>query len=69
MKTRTVIPWAALPAQLPTQTTAVVYLLLEHFNAPGWVCGVAGTMLVLLWVVAFIRLANQKDKPLPGYGE
>ena len=69
MNTRNVIPWAALPAQLPAQTTAVVYLLLEHFDAPGWVCGVVATLLALLWAGSIIRMSNQKDKPLPGYGE
>ena len=67
--TRTVIPWNALPAQLPVQTTALVYLLLEHFEAPGWVRGVLGTLLALLWVGAAIRMWTQKVKPLPGYAE
>lgn len=67
--TRTVIPWNALPAQLPVQTTAVVYLLLEHFDAAGWVRGVVGTLVALLWAGAIIRMWNQKAKPLPGYGE
>jgi len=66
---RTVIPWDALPAQLPVQTTAVVYLLLEHFDAPGLVWGVVGTLLALLWAGAMVRMWNQKAKPLPGYGE
>jgi hypothetical protein len=65
---RTVIPWNQLPAQLPIQTTALVYLLLKHFDAPGWVCGVVGTMLVLLWVLAVVRMYTDKPKPLPGYG-
>jgi len=66
--TRTVIPWGQLPAQLPTQTTALVYLLLEHFDAPGWVWGVVGTMLALIWVLAGLRMWTEKPKPLPGYG-
>ena len=66
--TRTVIPWNHLPAQLPTQTTALVYLLLEHFDAPGWVWGVVCTMLALIWVLAGLRMWTDKPKPLPGYG-
>ena len=66
--TRTVIPWSQLPAQLPIQTTALVYLLLEHFNAPGWVWGVVCTMLALIWVLAGLRMWTDKPKPLPGYG-
>jgi len=67
--TRTVIPWNALLAQLPVQTTAVVYLLLENFDAPGWGRGVVATLLALLWAGSIIRMWNQKAKPLPGYGE
>jgi hypothetical protein len=66
--TRTVIPWDHLPAQLPSQTTALVYLLLEHFDAPGWVWGVVGTLLVMVWVAAGYRMWTDKPKPLPGYG-
>jgi hypothetical protein len=66
--TRTVIPWGQLPAQLPIQTTALVYLLLEHFDASGWVWGVVCTMLALIWVLAGLRMWTDKPKPLPGYG-
>ena len=66
--TRYVIPWDALPARLPIQTTATSYLLLEHFDAPGWVYGVVVTLLAFLWAIAIVRMIACKAKPLPGYG-
>lgn len=65
---RTVIPWDQLPARLPIQTTALVYLLLDRWSAPGWVWGVVGTVLALFWVLAVVRMYTDKQKPLAGYG-
>ena len=65
---RTVLPWAVMPAQLPVQTTALAYLLLDRWSAPGWVWGVVGTVLALFWVLAVVRMYTDKQKPLPGYG-
>lgn len=65
---RTVIPWDALPTRLPTMPTAVAFLLLDRFKAPGWIWGVAGTMIVLWWVSCIISVATNKTKPLAGYG-
>ena len=65
---RTVIPWGQLPAQLPIQTTALAYLLLDRWSAAGWVWGVVGTVLALFWVAAGLRMWTDKPKPLPGYG-
>lgn len=66
--TRTVLPWGIMPAQLPLQTTALAYLLLDRWQAAGWVWGVVGTMLALIWVWALIRMYTDKPKALPGYG-
>ena len=65
---RTVLPWAVMPAQLPTHTTALAYLLLDRWSAAGWVWGVVGTVLALFWVAAGLRMWTDKQKPLPGYG-
>jgi hypothetical protein len=65
---RTVIPWDALPTRLPTTQTAVAFLLLDRFAAPGWVWGVVGTVIVLWWVSCIISVSTNKTKPLAGYG-
>lgn len=65
---RTVLPWNALPTNLPVQTTALAGLLLDRFSAPGWVWGVVGTLMALVWIVAVVRLCTDRVKPLPGYG-
>lgn len=47
-----------LPTRAPVQTTAVAYLLLDHFNASGFVWGVVAVFVALLWlsfVSAFIH--------------
>ena len=50
------------------QTTALAYLLLDRWQAAGWVWGVVGTVLALVWVIALIRMFTDKVKPLAGYG-
>lgn len=65
---RTVLPWGAMPARLPTHTTALAYLLLDRFSAPGWAWGVVGTFLAVAWVGSIIRLCTDKVRPLAGYG-
>lgn len=67
--TRTVLPWGIMPAQLPVQTTALAWLLLDRLAAPGWVWGVVGTVLALFWVLAIVRMVTDKPKALPGYGQ
>lgn len=65
---RTVLPWGIMPAQLPLQTTALAYLLLDRWQAAGWVWGVVGTVLALFWVLAIVRMVTDKPKSLAGYG-
>jgi hypothetical protein len=66
---RTVLPNVALPTRLPVQTTALVYLLLHHFTAPEWVCGVVWTLMAVRWLGAVYMLLSEVTKPLNGYGE
>lgn len=66
---RYVLPRQALPTYYPIQTTAIVYLLLDRFDPPGWAHGVVWSFVVLLWVMAGLIRHGQIDKPLPGYGD
>lgn len=45
-----------LPTRSPTIHGAVLYLLLDRFDAAGWVWGVAGTLYVLLVVASVIQI-------------
>lgn len=66
---RHVLPHSVFPARLPLQTTAVAYLLLEHFDTPEWVYGVVGSLLAMLWLIAIVLIAAEVKKPLAGYGD
>jgi hypothetical protein len=45
---------------IPLQLTAIVYLLLDKFQAAGWVWGVVGTLLALIWLVGIISILTAK---------
>jgi len=46
--------------RLPLMLTAVTYLMLDKFNTPGWAWGVAGTILLVLWILCLIAMVNSK---------
>lgn len=64
MKTTKVVPFSQLPMRLPIWPTAVLYLLLDRFNPPGWVWGAAGAIMALLWVICSIAIYKQEETPL-----
>ncbi len=66
---RYVLPLSVLPTRLPIGLTAIVYLLCDRFDAPGWVWGVIGTVMALLWIGAIGLRLSEETKPLNGYGE
>lgn len=66
---RYVLPVSVLPTRLPIGLTAIVYLILDRFDAPGWVWGVVGTVMALLWIGAIGLRLSEETKPLAGYGE
>lgn len=45
-----VISYKNLPARAPILLTAVAYLYLDRYNAPGWVWGIVGTLMAFLWI-------------------
>lgn len=59
MKKTKVIAGTNLPARPPLLFSMVVYLMLEHFNAAGWVYGVAGTIAMIFWICFFVNLFVQ----------
>jgi hypothetical protein len=44
--------------KLPVLATAVAYLYLDYYKAPGWVWGVTATLYGLLWIVVIVLLAK-----------
>ena len=66
---RYVIPANQLPSRPPVMASALAYMALDLYGAPGWVWGVACTLFALLWVLWLVVLVEEEAKPLPGYGK
>jgi hypothetical protein len=66
MKASKVISRKQLPTNLPLQFTAIVWLLLDRFDSPGWAWGVCGTVLALLWASAIHAMCGQEIVTLKG---
>ena len=49
-----------LPTRLPMLLTAVIFLALDRYQPPGWLCGVAYTLLALLWIGCIINIVREK---------
>ena len=64
MKKMKVLSWKNMPVRYPILHTAVLWLVLEHFNAPGWTKGVAWTVMGLLWVAAVLCRVQQEEVTL-----
>lgn len=56
-----VLAWKQLPSRPPTVATIAWLLVLDRFHAPGWVWGVIGALLVIVWVSLIHDMATQKE--------
>lgn len=54
-----VISRNCLPTRFPFMFTAVVYLLMDKFGAPGWLWGVVGSLLALCWIGSIHEFVTQ----------
>lgn len=43
-----------LPTRWPIFPTAVLYLLLDRFHAPGYAWGIAGTCAAIIWIAVIV---------------
>lgn len=64
---RKVINSRNMPMNTPLYQTLAVVLALIEFEAPEWVCGVVGTILVIVWLGWIISIFNTEQ--LPPFGE
>lgn len=60
MKTRKVVAWENLPTRLPLMPTLVAWLCLDRTVAPGWVYGLVGGFLLLMWIGAVVALVTER---------
>lgn len=51
-----VLSWQQMPMRSPLILSMVTWLMLDRFDAVGWVYGVVGTMVVILWIAFFCSL-------------
>ena len=51
-----------LPPRLPVGTAALYWLLLDRFDAPGWMFGVLWTLVSILAIAFIARIIN--DTPI-----
>ena len=51
-----VIKYNNLPTRIPLWSTIVAYLLLDKFNAPGWVWGAFGLLSVIVWALCLVSI-------------
>jgi hypothetical protein len=56
-----VISYKNRPATLPLWQTLTIFLMMDRFNAPGWLWGVIGTIVVLWWIGAIANISKQKE--------
>ena len=55
------VSYKNLPVSMPVSFTLTILLGLDHFHAPGWVWGVAGTLLVVVWVILLYLKMQQEQ--------
>jgi len=60
MEGKKVISYKNMPSQLPWTLTAIVWLLLDRFQASDVVIAVAWTVIVLLWIGALINIIKEE---------
>jgi hypothetical protein len=59
-----VISRKQLPTNLPTQFTLLMWLVLDKLDSPGWVWGVVGTLVAILWASAIHAMYTQEPTRL-----
>ncbi len=47
-----------IPTRLPIQFSAIVFLLCERFAVSGWLAGVIGSLMVIIWIACGYRIAT-----------
>jgi len=61
MKDKKVIAYKNLPGKFPGLLTAVAFLYLDQYNAPGWVWGVSWTILGIFWILSIVVKAFEQE--------
>jgi predicted transcriptional regulator len=60
MKDLKVISGKCMPARSPISTALLWYIMLDFYNAPGWLWGVLGTFIGF-WSIIFVIAQFRED--------
>ena len=60
MKKNKVIAAKNFPTRLPFATTALLVMAMDYYKAPSWLYGVAGTIVVIVWVIGIVGLIKEQ---------
>ena len=61
-KTKKVISTKNLPRKMPLHLTLTLWLVVKVFNAPEWIWGALGLLLVIAWVGWVHTVVNDKEE-------
>lgn len=61
MTKRKVISRKNLPTRMPLALTIALGLLLDRCAAPGWVWGVVGTLMAVVWIAVIFGMFSEDD--------
>jgi len=68
-KRKIAIKSSSLPARSPVTFAAVNWLLLEHWDAPGWAYGVLWTIVALAAINWIVCQCTTVEQDVPGFGD
>jgi hypothetical protein len=60
-KKRRVISRKELPVKLPIFSTFMAWFFMDKYHAPGWIWGVVGTVMAILWFGAILVFVDEVD--------
>lgn len=61
MKSRKVIDSSHLPLRWPLSSTAIAYLLLDKFHAPGWLWRALGLLFLIVWFIVGVDIFTRLE--------
>jgi hypothetical protein len=64
MKAKKVLSFSALPSRLPIWQTATCWLMSDRLHAAGWVWGVLGSLMALLWMGSIAGMIREEQVDL-----
>lgn len=61
---RRVLSGTCLPVRMPLVFSILLWLLLDRFAVPGWAWGIAGTLVLFIWIIWVWDVATRDNVEL-----